>query len=773
MRTRIALSLIILWLCGAASWSLAEDNQVPIVDRIDIQYEGVKAVSLQAIRSNIQLRPGRPLNQLYIERSIRALDDTGLFDGISVRTQRVGDGKAVVTFIVEPKYRIDTIRFVGKGTKQRWLTNKIESKKDEVLDEWKIKQDRNTLVEHFQKKGYLNTSVEYEILRNPESGQATVIFAIERGARLRIKKIQFSGNDSIPTKELLRQMETKRWNYLSWFSGRGRLQEENLEQDLQRLRDYYQNKGFLDVAIDEEAIEIGPKKKNILVSIPIQEGRIYSLGTVDFTGNTVYSTEELESILGLKPGDVFSPRKQEADEEAITDHYGKEGYLDTRVVSKQKPNLSTGNIDLVYNIKEGEKNYVESVNITGNEKTKGIVILRELALAPGEVFDTVKMRTSEARLRNTRYFDQVNLSPQDTDLHGRKNLNIDVEEARTGNLTFGAGFSSLDKGVVFAELTQGNFDLFNPRSLFQGDGQKFRLRLQLGSSSNQVLLAFEEPWLFEQRLSLGFELFRLQTDFVSSEYDELRTGLEVYLRKRLIGLWTGRVSYRLEDIEIFDMDEDEVPPDILSEKGSRTTSKVGFSLVRDTRNSYLFTSKGNRVNLLTEFAGLGGSTNYLKLEARGAQYLSPFEDDTHVFNIIGRIGTLIEYDDEKPPFFDRYYLGGPNSLRGFEYREVGPKQQAANGNYEPIGGSSFGFFSLEYNYKLVEMLRLACFYDSGFVNSDETDFSTNDYNDNWGLGLRIFVLGSPLRLDYGIPIRTDDHNDNDGSQFYFSFGTRF
>ena len=223
MRKRIAFSLIILWLCGAASWSLAEDNQVPIVDRIDIQYEGVKAVSLQAIRSNIQLRPGRPLNQLYIERSIRALDDTGLFDGISVRTQRVGDGKAVVTFIVEPKYRIDTIRFVGKGTKQRWLTNKIESKKDEVLDEWKIKQDRNTLVEHFQKKGYLNTSVEYEILRNPESGQATVIFAIERGARLRIKKIQFSGNDSIPTKELLRQMETKRWNYLSWFSGRGRL----------------------------------------------------------------------------------------------------------------------------------------------------------------------------------------------------------------------------------------------------------------------------------------------------------------------------------------------------------------------------------------------------------------------------------------------------------------------------------------------------------------------------------------------------------------------
>ena len=385
----------------------------------------------------------------------------------------------------------------------------------------------------------------------------------------------------------------------------------------------------------------------------------------------------------------------------------------------------------------------------------------------------VKMRNSEARLRNTRYFDEVSLSPEQTDLPGRKDLRIEVQEARTGNLTFGAGFSSLEDGVVFVELTQSNFDLFNPKSFFQGDGQKFRLRLQLGSSSNEVAISFEEPWFLEKRLALGTEIFRTESDYVSSEYNELRTGMEIYLRKRIRGLWTGRLSYRLEEIKIFDVDQDEAPPDVLDEEGSRSVSKLGFNLTRDTRDSYLFTTKGNRISFVTQFAGLGGETEYIRLEARGAQFFPLFDKSDHVISTIARAGTLIEYADDKVPFFDRFYLGGPNSLRGFEFREVGPKQQAANGNFEPVGGNSFGFFSVEYNYKLTDPLRLALFYDIGYVNSEENDFNTHDYNDNWGFGLRILILGSPLRLDYGIPINTDRQNDKDGNQFYFSFGTRF
>jgi outer membrane protein insertion porin family len=317
-------------------------------------------------------------------------------------------------------------------------------------------------------------------------------------------------------------------------------------------------------------------------------------------------------------------------------------------------------------------------------------------------------------------------------------------------------------------LSQSNFDLFNRRSFFQGDGQKFRLRLQLGSQSSEAVLSFEEPWLFERQLALGFTLYRTSSDYNSALYSETRTGAEVYLRKRLFELVDGRLSYTYEIVDIANVDRSVA--DFFT-GGELVTSKVGFQLLRDTRDKIINTTRGNRLEFTTEIAGgvLGGDWDYYKLEARGSQFFPLFETQAQVLSLIGRAGVIEAFGDSADvPFYDRFFLGGPYNLRGFEYRQVGPK----NNFGEPVGGGSYGFLSIEYSLDVVAPIRFAIFYDAGFVNRDAYDFSPARYNDNFGFGLRLFVAGAPLSLDFGIPLTADDQND-EGNQFNFSFGTRF
>jgi outer membrane protein insertion porin family len=286
--------------------------------------------------------------------------------------------------------------------------------------------------------------------------------------------------------------------------------------------------------------------------------------------------------------------------------------------------------------------------------------------------------------------------------------------------------------------------------------------------------------LFEQRLAFGVELFRTESDYNSSDYNELRTGFELYLRRRLFELVEARMSYRLEMVEIFDVDKGTYPDandgiaDVFQAADSETdiVSKVGLSLLRDTRNSLMFTRSGNRTSLSTELAGVGGDVNYLKLEARTAQFIPTFDKYDQTLSIISRIGTASPYgDSEDVPFYDRFYLGGPDSLRGFEYRDVGPRD--SDDEEEAVGGNSYGMLSFEYGFRLAEPLGLVAFYDWGFVNESDYDFSPSNYASNWGIGARIILMGSPLKLDLGFPLTVPDNAEDNGAQFNFSFGTRF
>ena len=741
---------------------------------IAIKFVGTANVNEQVVRANMQVREGGDFDANMLDRDLRSLYRTGLFELIEFK-QEPGEANTLNLVVeVTPKYRVLAVKFEGNiKMKSNRLEKEAKTRPNFALDERQVKDDAGKLIEFYQKAGYNQVSVTYSIDRDRVGGFGTVIFKIKEGAKVKITDIKFVGNAQIKARPLKGEMETKKWWMFSWLTGSGRFKDDQFEDDLDKLRDFYRERGFLDIDIPQEKVVFSyPTPDKLLITISVTEGRQYRVGEINFTGNKLFATSLLKRVARIRSGMVFVPSKLDKDTERVEDFYGKDGYLQTNVRILRKPNVATGNIDIDYQIQESEKFNVESIVIEGNTKTKSTVILRELVLGPGDVFSKVMMKISKLRLENTRFFEDVNVTDQETNIPGRRNMRIAVKEGRTGNLTFGAGFSSLERATLFAEVSQSNFDIFNRRSFFQGDGQKFRLRLQLGSLSSEAVLSFEEPWLFQKALALGFSVFRSSSDYNSSFYSQVETGAEVYLRKRLFELVEGRLAYTYKIVDIKDVSSS-ASSIIQSLAGNNALSELSFQLLRDTRDKIINTTAGNRIEINTAFAGgpLGGSNinNYYSVEVRGSQFFPVFETQTQVLALIGRGGVIQNFGDSPDvPYYSKFYLGGPTTLRGYEFRDVSPRDTFN----EPIGGKTYGFFSAEYSLDIVSPIRAAVFYDAGFVNRDAYDFNPGDYADNFGFGLRLFVAGAPLSLDFGIPIK-GPKDAKKGNQFNFSFGTRF
>jgi len=758
------------------------ETDYPEIAEVRIEFQGFQAVSDQYVLSNIQLREGMDYNPVLVDQSIRALYGTGYFEFVEVKVRPTEDERVVMVVDLVSKYLIQQIRYNGneKYSDSR-LASKAELETGTALDEYLISEAADKIAEYYVEKGFPDVEVDYRLDRNPETGYATVDFDINEGGKVKITDIRFRGNDAYKDKRLRKVLQTKESSIISWLTGSGKFSETEFKEDLELLRKFYRDEGYLDVVVDESLVEFDFKTdKKVRITISVSEGQRYFLGEYSVEGATIFTEGELLSGVEIEEGDPFSPQGVDDAAGVIREYYSSRGYLETLVRAERVPNMENRRIDVVFNIRESEKFYVESIEVEGNTKTKTRVIVRELALRPGDVFDLKRMETSRARLENTNYFEDVRLNPETTNIPGRKDLGITVREGRTGNFSFGAGFGSVESAVVFFEISQGNFDLFNWRSGFQGDGQKFRFRASLGTNSNQVLVSFEEPWLFEQQLAFGVDLYRTESDFNSTEYNELRTGFELYLRRRLFELVEARLSYRLELVDIFDVagdpstvDPTDGVPDVFERaEGEELVSKVGLTFLRDNRDSLLFTRRGNRTTLESELAGLGGDVNYYRLEGRTAHFIPTFDTLEQSFSVVARLGSIAPYgQSDEVPFYDRFFLGGPETLRGFDYRDIGPRDTDINSD-EAVGGNTYGLVSFEYLFRVAEPLGLVVFYDWGFVNADEYDFNASDYADNWGVGARILLMGSPLKLDLGVPITAPDDADG-GTQFNFSFGTRF
>jgi outer membrane protein insertion porin family len=782
--THVLLALGIWLLAGSAkaqvpsSPGISPSGQSPgagyKVGTVTIKFVGTANVNEQVVRANMQLHEGGDLDDTILDRDIRNLYKTGLFEFVQTKWEPAGPRTYNLVVEVTPKFRVLAVQYVGnKKVKTATLMKQTKTRPNTALDERQVKDDEGKIHDYYQKEGYNQATVTYRIDKDRTTGFGTVIFEIREGNRVRIADLRFTGNVHIKTKALRGQMDTKRWWIFSWLTSSGVFEDDTFDDDLGKLRDFYREAGYLDVDITEDHVVFQyPKPDRLVIVIAINEGRRYYVGQINFSGNKLHSSALLRRVVRQRTGAVFSPSKLDKDKDRLEDFYGKDGYIETRVNMLRTPNLATGNIDVEYQVDEGDKYNVESIEIEGNTKSKSTVILRELVMGPGDVFNELLMKVSKNRLDNTRFFDDVTITPQSTNLPGRENMRVAVKEGRTGALTFGAGYSSLEKATVFAEVSQSNFDLFNSRSLFQGDGQKFRIRVELGQLANEAVIQFEEPYLMQKVLTLGFSLYRTGIDYESTYYDEVDLGATVYIRKHLFELISAQLGYTYQVTEIDNVQSD-ASPIIQEAAGKNDESRINLELVRDNRDKIINTTQGNYMQFDETVAGgpLGGSNDYLKTEFHGSQFFELFETQAQVISIIARAGSIQTFGKTTTiPFYDAFYLGGPNDLRGFQFRFVSPRDVYG----EPIGGKTYGMSTLEYSLDIVSPVRFAIFYDVGFVNPGSYDFSVYNYQDDFGVGLRLTVMGSPLSLDYGIPLRGDLYYPNkSGNQFNFSFGTRF
>jgi outer membrane protein insertion porin family len=750
------------------------------VQRIEIRHVGPPAASDELIRSHIRVKPGEVYMRSGAQDDVRTLYTTGLFYNIRVVEERTADGIAVI-YQLQGKPVLTDIQFEGnKKYNNKKLLRRVTSRIGEPLDDRKLFTDSREILQMYQKAGFQKTQVKYRTDIDENAGRGKVTFEIEETPRVKIDRVDFVGAEAFTQRKLRKSIKTRRRWMFSWLTGTGVLKDDEFADDKDRLAEFYRNEGYIDFEIKDIQFDyIDPRR--MIIRFFVSEGRQYRVGGVDIKGNELFPAEDiikgdrLSTGLQMGVGSVFTPKGLATDIEAVRDFYGARGYVDTRVTAVQVPNIEQGTVDLVYEIVGEDRGVsrIEKIEIKGNTRTKDKVIRRELAVSPGEVFDMVRVKRSKTRLEQMGYFDKVETEVDPTLYPNRKNLIIDVEEGPTGNFEFGAGFSSVDNLVGLIGYREGNFDLFNP-PYFRGGGQKLRVTAQLGTRRKDFQISFTEPWFLDRRLALGTDLYYREFNFFSDLYDLSQIGGRLSLTKALGSEFLiGGLSYTLEEVGISDVSE-QAPLVIRQEPRSQLISKFGTSLAYDTRNrAWGLPDRGQRTELLTELAGpFAGEVDFYKLELRSFWYFPGFFDQ-HVFEVGGEIGVVDTWGrSDRVPLFDRFFLGGISSLRGYRYHAVGPRIEG-----EPIGGNTMWVGTAEYSLPVIpnfERLRFAVFYDIGNVYQKAYSFNPDGdrhfYNDNWGLGIRLNIprLG-PLRLDYGIPI-THDRDLSGKGRFQFSVG---
>jgi outer membrane protein insertion porin family len=762
----------------------------PIVRDIKVEFDGPETVNRAIVLSNIRTAVGKSLARDVVEQDVRNLIATGYFFDVRVAEDVMADGVRII-YRVQGKATLKEVVFEGaKRYKEDRLRREVSQKLGDILDSYKAHQDALKIIEMYQKAAYPDVKVDPKITVDRDTGKAILRYVISEGDRVFLKKIEIHGNRAIPALKglpwsqtgLLKLMKTRHRWWGSWLSGTGVVRDEQLREDLEKLREHYQSKGYIDMEVRGTRVE-RTGKQWVVLHIDIVEGTQYKVGTVKIEGAKLFAVEQLQKRLKMTAGQIFTPDGLSKDSKSLEDFYGEKGYLDTSAQSIRVPNVETGRIDLTYNLREGELTYIELVEIRGNTKTKDKVVRRELAVAPGEIYNTVRVDKSVERLKNLGYFSKVESRAEPTPIPNRKNLSLNVEEQRTGNVTFGAGFSSVDSIVGFCEVTQGNFDLFNAPS-FTGAGQKLRLRAQFGLKRQDYILSFTEPWFLDKQLAFGFDIFHQEANYYSDVYDESRTGGDIRLGKAINQFLRLDVQYGIQQISQT-MDSTTVSKELYAESGTRLRSSVLTTLTYDRRDNVFLTTRGNRSELSAELVGgpFGGDVSIYKINAKTTWFFPFFNG--HVLELLGAAGVADAYGDTKGsgktiteggktftvndvPMFDRYFLGGANSLRGFGYRKVGPRDV----NNEPIGGDSYVNGTVEYSIPVVERVRFAVFFDIGDVERDPYSFNADNFKSDAGIGVRLNLPIGPLRLDYGYPIMTDSISGRSG-KIQFSVGYQF
>ena len=705
-----------------------------------IGFQGNKKIENSAINQVLKSTPGGVYSESNLNDDIRAIYKLGYFDDVAADVSDTPEGKNI-TFIVKEKGLITEILIKGnKKVDTKDIEATLTFKTHQVLTREKITASMEKVKALYDDKGYFNAEITYEVEKAKEK-DVRVIFTIKENDKLYIKKISFDGNRSFRDNELKKIMKTSEQGFFYFFTDSGVLKKTELKQDINRLNAFYLNNGFITAQVGEGIISYD--KKGVYIKIPITEGQRYKVGRVDVTGDELKAKRsELMSKLTIRKQEHFDRGAVIKDMELLTQACNDEGYAYAEVTPITKVNDNTLSVDINYEIKKGNLVYFNRISLLGNTKTRDKVIRRALFMNEGELYSSTKLKDSYKNLMRLRYFEEVDFQSEKGPDDSLADVNIRLKEKPTGMVSMGAGYSALDKAMVMAQVSQQN--------LF-GRGQILSLKANIGSVSTYYDLSFTEPWLFDIPLWSKFDLWNSTRTY--DTYDLGTKGGGAVFGYPLWEKVTGYVSYTLAFTDVSNLAAN-ASSYIRQQEGNATTSSVGFTLSRDTTDDDFFPTTGSKNAATILQAGwlLGGTASFTKYTGTTSWFF-PLPLET-VFDIRGRIGYLQANEGKPLPVYERYYLGGINSLRGL--RDIGPRDPVTG---DLIGGTTMLSFSADYVFPLIKNagMKGVVFYDTG--NAWETGYHLNDMRQTAGAGIRWYSPVGPLRLEWGYVLDRKDGED--------------
>jgi outer membrane protein insertion porin family len=750
MKARTAFVLLALLLCSSLL-AAAEDN----IAKIEII--GNERIDRGVIANVIKTKEKEPYDPDKVREDMKNVYKVGFFSDVQIDVKDSPQGK-VVTFVVVERPPVSAIFISGnKKLKTDEIKDKLKIKTNTVLNTEKVKESIDEVRKLYATKGYYATKVNYDI-DYEEGYRAQVRFTIEEPERAFIRKIAFTGNKHFKDGSLKGVMRTAEKGWFSWFTGSGVLDEENLDEDRKQVEAFYSDNGYVRARVGTPDVKISPDGKAINISIPIEEGNVYKVGTLGFKGDLIFDEKELAPKLVSKTGNTFRSSLFRQDILTLTDVYQDQGFAFAEISPLTNVEDETQTVNITFDINKGQEVFFNRINIIGNVKTRDKVVRRELRFVEGDRFSATKLKDSKTRLKNTTFFKEVDTKIQKTDQPDLVNLDVVVEEKPTGTLSLGIGYSTEEKVMLTGAVSQDNF---------LGTGRRLSLEGAIGAISRDFSFSYLEPYIFDTEFSTGLSLYNTQRDF--DAYDYRSQGGSVTLMRAITEYVKAGIRYKYEKTRVFNVSDD-AGFFIREQQGTARTSSVTLSLGRNSIDDVLNPTKGDIGDISVEYAGgpFGGDNYFYKTIGTYGRYF-PFYWDT-AFYVKGTAGMVEGYSGKQVPIYERFFVGGINSVRGFKYGEAGPLDPVTG---DPIGGTKQLFFNFEWIFPIFKPagIRGVVFFDVGHGFDDSSGFLLDGARTSAGFGIRWLSPVGPLRIELGFNLNPKKNERR--SVFDFTMGRAF
>ena len=760
---------------GAPTLVLAQAQQSGVVGRIVIQ--GNERIDPETITSYLPITVGDTVDPAKIDVALKTLFRTDLFSDVKIELQ----GTDLVVKVVENPV-INQVLFEGNSSiKEDKLRDEVQIRPRGVFTRARVEEDVGRIVELYRRAGRISATVTPKIIELPQR-RVDLIFEISEGPKSGIMRVNFLGNTSYSGNDLRNVVVTKESQWYKFFSSNDNYDPDRIEYDREQLRKFYRNRGFYDFRIISSVAELAPDKNGFAVTYALDEGARYHFGKLTVrTELKKLNGDILRQLLPIREGQVYQDQKIEQATDALTFAAGAAGFAFVDVRPQYTPNPAKHTVDVVFDVKEGPRVYIDRIDIVGNTATLDYVIRRQLNVAEGDAYNRALVDRSKNNIKALGFFKDVDITNVAGSAPDRTTLQVHVTEQPTGQLSFSAGYSSIDKLVTDVGISQSNF---------RGRGEDLRARLSLGSLRQQADISFTEPHFLNRDLQAGFDLYTYRYDFsLQASYNTASTGGTVRVAFPLTGnsLLTTRYTLRTDDVIVDDSlcvpGAELVSVVLCEQRGSYITSQVGYTLGLDKRNDPIVATRGYFINLSQDVAGAGGSVHYVRNELRGGWYHG-FNKD-FIFSFTGSAGYIDGWNGDNIRITDRFYEGG-DTFRGFAIAGIGPRDTQFG---DSLGGKLYAIGTVEMTIptKLPEQygIKAALFSDFGTLGivdrAEKINPNTNlpilTVQDDLGLrasaGISIFWKSpmGPLRFDFSQIIRKDSYDKTE--LFRFSTSTRF